>query len=160
MTRIVRIIVFSDSHGDYERLADIVGRHRGDADMFIHLGDGEEEFLKLAGVHPELDMRSVRGNCDWRSSGKSIGMIQACGKKILYTHGHNYRVKNGLSGLCHAARGMGAKVVLFGHTHTAMSAAEDGMLLINPGSIAESQKRSYAIVDICEEYIKPQIIPL
>jgi putative phosphoesterase len=156
----VRIIVLSDSHGDYEQLAYIIGNHRGDADMFLHLGDGEEEFLELANVCPEKEMRCVRGNCDWHSSAQITGILQVYGKKIMYTHGHGYQVKNGLSILRSAAQGLGAKVVLFGHTHTALSSFEDGVYLINPGSIAVGRKRSYAIVDISEGDIKPRIIQL
>ena len=152
--------MLSDSHGDYEQIASIVGRHREDADAFLHLGDGEEEFLELSSLYPELDMRSVRGNCDWRSSAPATGMMQAHGTKIMYTHGHNYQVKIGRAILWDAAYSLGAKVALFGHTHTAMSSFDSGIHLINPGSVAIGYRRSYAIIDIGEDYITPQIIPL
>lgn len=38
-----RAIVFSDSHGDYDALERIMERHCENAELFIHLGDGERE---------------------------------------------------------------------------------------------------------------------
>ena len=37
----MRVIVFSDSHGNYDVLEKIMERHKDDGDVFIHLGDGE-----------------------------------------------------------------------------------------------------------------------
>ena len=42
-----RAIVFSDSHGDYDVLERIMERHRENAELFIHLGDGERDICGI-----------------------------------------------------------------------------------------------------------------
>ena len=59
-----RAVVFSDSHGDYDVLERIMERHRDNAELFIHLGDGERELEYLRFVYDEKKILFVRGNCD------------------------------------------------------------------------------------------------
>ena len=159
----MKIVVFSDSHGDYQRLLSLVERHIDDADIFMHLGDGQSEFLKIAGMFPHKKMLSVPGNCDWGSRSKPAEMLHAAGKKILYTHGHIYRVKDHLTMLREAALANDAKIALFGHTHIAMSSFDGRVHLFNPGSITKSSggiKPSYGIIELTRESINPRIVTL
>ena len=41
----MKIIVVSDTHGNEKKLENIILKHQ-DADLFLHLGDGAEEFFK------------------------------------------------------------------------------------------------------------------
>ena len=59
----MRIIVMSDSHGDYFAVEEIIQRNLS-ADMFIHLGDGERELDKIVVKYPYLNIYHVKGNCD------------------------------------------------------------------------------------------------
>ena len=42
----MKIIVISDTHGNMHRLKDVVEKNK-DADLFLHLGDGAEEFFEV-----------------------------------------------------------------------------------------------------------------
>ena len=133
-----------------------------DADIFIHLGDGQSEFLKIAGMFPEKKMLSVPGNSDW-GSGKPVGTLHVSGKKILYTHGHTYRVKDGLEILKEAALANGAHIVLFGHTHISMTSFDGKCYLLNPGSVVRGNggmKPSYGTLEITQKGVEPRIVTL
>ena len=56
---IMRVIVFSDSHGNYDVLEKIMERHKDDGDVFIHLGDGEREFELLTYVYNDKKLLFV-----------------------------------------------------------------------------------------------------
>ena len=64
----MRIIVISDTHQYYRNFETIVLRNP-DADMFLHLGDGESEYQLLCRNMPEVadKFRYVKGNCDYGS---------------------------------------------------------------------------------------------
>ena len=156
----MRIIVFSDSHGNYFALRDVVEKHRDEATHFIHLGDGEREFEKIAADYPQLSFLGVSGNCDWAGSGKTTDILRVSGKKIFFSHGHAFHVKSGLDAFKQIARGFGATIALFGHTHIALTAYDDGLYLMNPGSISSqaSGRASYGIIDITPAGIVTTIV--
>ena len=159
----LRIVVFSDSHGDCKILSDIIRRHINNADIFIHLGDGQREFLKIAQAFPDKKMLSVPGNCDWGSPTETTKTLHASGRRILYTHGHTYRVKSGIDMLEEAALTQDAQIALFGHTHIPASSFDGRLYLFNPGSIirgAGGMKPSYGIIDLAKSSIEPRIISL
>ena len=131
----MRIIVLSDSHGNYNALEKVVSSNQ-DADLFLFLGDGLLEFEDLEAVYPQKEFWSVSGNCDLHSMKKSTETAWIRGVKLLYTHGHEWRVKKGLDDLRAKAREAEAQLVLFGHTHTPFYLYEDGIHYFNPGSVA------------------------
>jgi len=160
----VKIVVFSDSHGDYHRLWGIVQLHINDTDIFMHLGDGRREFLEIVDSLPEKKMLSVPGNCDiGAGAAASIAVLDVCGKRILYTHGHTCRVKDGLDILRERALAQNADMALFGHTHNARSHFDGRLYMFNPGSLIRGfggVKPTYGIIEIFEDEIRPAIITL
>ena len=87
----MRIIVISDSHQNYRNLEEIVRRNL-DAQMFIHLGDGESESQQLLRNYPEIADRFhyVKGNCDYGSDAPIYEIIDVMpGHRIFATHGHH-----------------------------------------------------------------------
>ena len=159
----LRIIVFSDSHGDYQILSDIIRRHINDTDIFIHLGDGQREFLKITQMFPDKKMLSVPGNCDWAGSTETTKILHVSGRKILYTHGHTYRVKSGLDMLKEAAIAQDAHIALFGHTHIPASSFDGRLHLFNPGSVirgAGGINPSYGIIELSKNSVEPRIMSL
>ena len=70
-----RIVVISDTHKDFAVLKKIVDRHRMNADLFIHLGDVEEDVRQLRAIDTDLPIRNVRGNCDFGSRSKAVDII-------------------------------------------------------------------------------------
>lgn len=155
----MRIVVLSDSHNDYYAL-DRVVMARPDAGLFLHLGDGEQEFDDLMSVYPDKKMLFVRGNCDWNSEKKTEELLICADKRIFLTHGHMYGVKRGLDRLEQRARLLSADICCFGHTHTACSTYRDGLHLLNPGSIAlpRDGSASYAVIDITDAGIAIHIV--
>lgn len=73
------------------------------------------------------------------------------GKKALVTHGHYYGVSIDLSGIADEARSRGCEIAFFGHTHKPVVAQKNGVLVINPGSLAyprqSGRKSSYVILN-------------
>ena len=158
----MRAIVFSDSHGNYDVLEKIVERHQKDADLFIHLGDGEREMEYIRYAYPEKKFLFVAGNCDYGSDAPDYDVADFAGKKIFLTHGWRFGVKASLDHIKDEARKFKADVLLFGHTHRAETDYEDGIYIMNPGSCDHPRQGgpSYGIVDITEAGIVLNIVYL
>ena len=62
----MRILVFSDSHGNPGTMFRAVKDHleHGGVDMILHLGDGYRDFTALEGLYPDIPSYMVMGNCD------------------------------------------------------------------------------------------------
>ena len=53
----MRIVIMSDSHGAVGTLLDIIERHRDNTDLFIFLGDVDNDFDEVLMAYP--DRKSV-----------------------------------------------------------------------------------------------------
>lgn len=142
----MKILVVSDSHGDYNIISRLV-RMQTKADVVIFLGDGYEEFQDLKLDFPKKMFLGVRGNNDWSCPLPLNDEITLEGKKIFFTHGHREHVKYGLEMLKEAARQRGADIVLFGHTHEPYTEYDNGLYIMNPGCIHRTCC-SYGVIDI------------
>ena len=127
-----RIVVISDTHKDFLSLRKIAERHIQNADLFIHLGDLEEDVKKLKALYPNLPVRQVRGNCDFGSKLKTVDTVEVGGVKIFFCHGHTMMVGSGTGLLEEAAREAGCKIALFGHTHVSCCRYQEGLYVMNP----------------------------
>ncbi|MDD6175880.1 MAG: metallophosphoesterase [Firmicutes bacterium] len=146
----MRILVFSDSHGNKSAMERAV-REQPDAEVILFLGDGAEEAEAVrAGLPPQKRMLTVRGNNDWRSSAPDFDELTVGNTKIFFTHGHLFRVKYDLYTAVCAAKSRKANILLFGHTHTPMIDYDDGLYLMNPGALCASwgSLPGYGTVDI------------
>lgn len=156
---LMKIMVISDTHGNY--LAPLSFLDEGtDCKLIIHLGDeiGDGRMLqKLTSVPVIL----VPGNCDpdAREPRELCGVLG--GQRIFMTHGDIYRVKSGLDSLIAKAVSEKAEVALFGHTHIPLVQRENGILLVNPGTLmVTSKNKSYAILDVSAESVSAEIVAL
>lgn len=143
----MKILVLSDSHGDLNNLQRVIEMHN-DSHSILFLGDGERDFSKM-----EIDIKPplyiVSGNCDFCSLESDVKLLNLGGKKIMMTHGHNYKVKYSPEFLINNAKEKGMDIVLFGHTHTPY--AEYGTTnVMNPGSISRhgGSGGTYGMIDI------------
>lgn len=152
----MRIIVMSDSHTAFSKVRRIVEQNK-DADIFIHLGDGEDEFEDVHSLYPELKFLSVRGNNDFRSFSKKEDILEVGKERIFFTHGDRYNVKWSFIEIMKAAKEKKATIVLYGHTHAARVDFIDDIYLINPGSVADGRitKPGYLVLDITENGTVP-----
>ena len=132
----MRFLVLSDTHGDRTRMTralDYLEALKPDA--LLHLGDctRDGEFLAR---EMRLPLHAVCGNCDAFSSlYPSEEVLEVEGARLFLTHGHRYGVKEDLLRLTYAAKERGCGAALFGHTHVPLLKREEGLLLLNPGSL-------------------------
>ena len=132
----MRVGVFSDSHGDHEALDELLER-MGALDAVCFLGDvaRDAEHLRerLAAMPNQPVLYAVRGNNDYYSTCTLPWdlLIELGGVRIYMTHGHRLV---SLMNLAYKAQECGAQVALFGHTHQALCETVQGVLLLNPGS--------------------------
>lgn len=152
------IAVFSDTHGNTAPMFRAVGECK--PDMVLHLGDYCRDADALRMKFPGLDVRSVRGNCDYGRDEEEKLLVRAGGVNIFMTHGHIYRVKYTLDMLRTAAQLTGAQLTVFGHTHQAEYRGEYGIELLNPGSAGMPPRMSYAQVEIRDGAAFCKLVPL
>ena len=157
----MKIIVVADTHKDYKKYKAIVEKNI-DADLFIHLGDGEHEFADVKNEFPEKNFIFVQGNCDFGSY-KLLEVVEAQGYRILCVHGHEYNVQGGLDALISEAKAHNCTIALYGHTHMAHDEyipADPGkhdskpLWILSPGSVSkprDSMLPSFGILDLTEK---------
>ncbi len=148
----MRILVISDTHGELGNFLKVMDIEKK-VDLCVHLGDIEGQENEIADL-VSCPLFAVRGNNDFFSPlpydiDVKIGSYQA-----FLTHGHHYGVSVGEGGVLEEARARGANLVMFGHTHRPVLREEEGIILVNPGSISyprqEDRKPSYMIITINE----------
>ena len=145
----MRILVVSDSHGDYRSLKKAIAAQPS-AEVIVHCGDGANEVESLKIDFPEKKLIAVRGNCDWSSMLPSTEVAQVGGKRLFITHGHLYQAKFTIYNMICAAREEKADILLYGHTHCAMNEYDDGLYIMNPGS-CHGYGATYGYIDITDK---------
>ena len=153
-----RIIVISDTHGNpqnVEKLLPLIEEN----DYVIHLGDGAADMREARALYPDK-VYACAGNCDFFSPLPESGELEVEQCKIFFCHGHKYDVKHGVSALLEAAKNRGCDVALFGHTHEACIIEQEGVTLINPGSLRRfaGEGGSYCYLVIHKGKITPVIV--
>ncbi len=130
----MRVGVFSDSHGDHDAL-DALLEKMGKLDAVCFLGDvaGDAAHLqaRLAQRPNRPPLFAVRGNNDFFSPLPLERVEEIGGVRVYMTHGH---MTAGPAALLYKAQERGAQVALFGHTHVPLCETVQGVLLLNPGS--------------------------
>lgn len=150
----MKILIFSDTHCDTAKMADIIGRHRLTTDLVIHLGDCCTDLVDIRSDFPQIAMLYVRGNCDFGFDAADAPMsadIALEGHRIFYTHGTRYRVGTTLDDLAYAAESKGCDIALFGHTHVGLTEKVGGVTVFNPGSLRlprDGTKGTYGILTL------------
>ena len=144
----MKILIVSDTHGKQELLKKVVAKENPDS--VIHCGDSEGYELEISMIcGGKLDI--VAGNCDWSDLPgmivKSIG-----GVRIVIVHGHMQRANYGNYGLVETARGNGAQIICYGHTHVPDISYAGGITIVNPGSLTKprqaDRRPTYALLTI------------
>ena len=141
----MKILVMSDSHGSKEVMLKTTAYES--PDLILHLGDFDRDCAVIEWEYPEIPLRSVRGNCDRSSAGPDEDEFTLDGKRFYMTHGHLFGVKTGKSSIISHAASRDIDVLLFGHTHIPFCKEQDGIMIINPGSIGMNEN-TYAILEL------------
>lgn len=130
----MKVLVFSDSHGNLLHMENAVRQDK--PDMVLHLGDVNPDARALQEIFPDLPMEWVCGNCDGlRTDLEAERLLLLEGHRVLMMHGHTRGVKLGCGAAVQEARRQRAEVLLFGHTHEAVCTYEAGLWVMNPGTI-------------------------
>ena len=152
----VQVLVMSDSHGGEDLVRQALLKHPQVAAV-IHLGDGASEAMSVA-ARDKRPWHIVRGNCDIGQAAPVNTVVTIGGAKLYLTHGYAERVKSGLLTLTYTAREQEAVAALYGHTHIPDVTFHDGVMLLNPGSLATSS--TYALLEITNGNIYPRMCRL
>lgn len=157
----MRITVISDSHRNSRVIRKILDAQSGSETVFF-LGDVTADIEDIQYEYPNKIFNIVSGNCDFFSEYPSVGIANAAGHNIFYTHGHTLSVKYGTERLKTAAQERNCDIVLYGHTHVSKILYEDGVYIVNPGSCSQPRdgRASYAVIDIEKNGVMPIIIEL
>lgn len=135
LVRMMKILVFSDSHGRMLGMYDVIERESPHA--IIHLGDCVEDARDLARSYPHLALWYVRGNNDYEPDAPLFEVIAPGGVRMYLSHGHMERASfSSVGNLPRRAREAGCEIALYGHTHRLQEEAVGGVLVLNPGSIS------------------------
>lgn len=140
----MRLLVFSDSHGMTGKMRDAILLHP-EADKVVHLGDCERDVETIRYLLGGRELIQVCGNCDFSPSSPESAIIGAEGADVFCTHGHLEGVKYGTARLADKAHNLGARIVLYGHTHIPVTDYVNGIYLFNPGTARLGQ---YGVIDI------------
>lgn len=142
----MRILVVSDTHGNLHALLEAIEQQPA-AKQVLCLGDGVNDYEMAADLYPDREFFIVRGNCDGGSSRIPLTRtLELGGVTVRMTHGHQEGVKGGVGVAVEDARAVGAKLLVFGHTHRQWEHYDDGLHILNPGSLG--YRREYGVADI------------
>ena len=151
----MRILVVSDTHGDTANLDFVIRTLISRLDLVIHLGDGAHDLDRLHrdGLS-QLPRLQVKGNMDSDARLPPSRVAEVCGHLIYVSHGHGALASGSLLPLTLAAKAAGASACLFGHTHRPQKSYSDGLLVLNPGSLARPRGGwgpTFAILTVPED---------
>ena len=138
----MKILIVSDTHGRLENLERVIEMTKP-IDALIHLGDveGQEDYIRRL---VPCAAYMVSGNNDFFS------MLP---RELEFELG-KYKVLINTEELRRQARSRGKDIVMFGHTHKPYLDTEDGITILNPGSLSyprqEGRRPSYMIMSIDE----------
>ncbi len=145
----MRLLAVSDTHGNDLILQELLVQYP-DLDGYFYAGDSE-----LAYTNPLFQTyAAVLGNMDYDANFPKTVTRTIAGTTIFMTHGHLYGVGFDRSRLADAAREVGARIAIYGHTHVAAAEQHQGVVCINPGSISQPRGAlrdlggTYALIDV------------
>lgn len=145
----MKVLIVSDTHRSNANYFKVVEMHK--PDMVVHCGDveGSEYALSQAAG---CDVHMVSGNNDFFSSLPKEVEFTVGKYKCFATHGHYYHVSTGPEVLIEEAKSRGVDIAMYGHTHKPEVRREDGVIVVNPGSLSyprqEGRRPSYIIMEI------------
>jgi len=150
---VMKILVFSDSHGNTSKMISAIADHRSSTDLIVHLGDGVRDIEYASSLYPEIPVVSIRGNSE--SYSRESQIIDLGGVRIMCIHGHTYGVKEDLTRAAMSAATDECDILLYGHTHMPLdqlfiSPDDRRVRLFNPGSIGKGYPPSYGVVNIAK----------
>ena len=146
----MRVLIVSDTHGRHGGL-DRALQEAGNIDMLIHLGDveGGETYIDAVA---DCEKHIIRGNNDFFSELPREEEFYIGSHKVFITHGHAYYVSLDPEYIREEGKARGAEIVMFGHTHRPFFEDDNGIIVLNPGSLSyprqEGRRPSFIIMEL------------
>ncbi|MCL2343873.1 MAG: YfcE family phosphodiesterase [Firmicutes bacterium] len=138
----MKIIVFSDSHGDKETMRLFLEKLR--PETALYLGDGIDDIRALEKEYPALRFEYIKGNCDTAADdAPKEKLVSLDGFNFYLTHGDRYKNKLETEKITACAREKGASLFLHGHTHTPTLWTDRGVTVMNPGTVRDNPDKRY-----------------
>lgn len=111
---------------------------------------------------PGVKILGVPGNCDMFSTSPSYDLVTAEGRQIFLPMGPFPRQERPRQPEELCCGPTGRDVALYGHTHVSHTEYDDGLYLMNPGSVSASRNggNSFGIVDITPAGIVTNVVSL
>jgi phosphoesterase, MJ0936 family len=157
----MNIFVISDTHGHLEKAYDMYNKisQTDKIDAIIHCGDYQRDG-GLVESTLGIPVTSVQGNCDGTRQ-RDFKVVETPAGKILVTHGHIENVDYNYNNLLYLAQENDCICVCFGHTHFPVIEKEQGITLVNPGSLTfprDGTNGSCALLHLTENLVDGLII--
>lgn len=154
-----KIVVVSDTHGNRAEIEKLYPSF-AESDMIIHLGDTSADGSRIRSAFPEKTIL-LNGNCDFPRLGEDEKVIAVENLKIFACHGDKYRVKSGTAQLSARAAQEGAQIALYGHTHKALEKEENGVTVLNPGTLSRmAREKSYLYLVVYGDKFTSKIVQI
>lgn len=148
----MKILIVSDTHGRNNDFLELI-ENSEKFDMVIHCGDVEgSEYLISAATGCKTVI--VQGNNDFFTDLPREVVVKIGKYNALVTHGHTYYVNMSYDHLVREAKQRKMDIVIYGHTHRPVIDKQNGILVLNPGSLTyprqEGRKYTYIIAEVDE----------
>ncbi|MGN0729834.1 YfcE family phosphodiesterase [Treponema sp.] len=171
-----KLLVVSDSHGSYQSLLFALRQFGAVSDALVFCGDGICDIAHLvsdAVEQPEIQaiippvigvaegnndadlypVRNVLSDNPYYVELKIpvFNVLETCGQRIFFTHGHKNSLYLGTAGITYAAKENNCTIALYGHTHIACGKQREGIFTVNPGSCYKpraGQRPSCAVLEL------------
>lgn len=140
----MRILVLSDSHGDWRTLEKAI-KAQPTAEVVVYLGDGYRDFEHCMPLLEGKRVYAVKGNNDDTIEYPKNEVISVGGVKIYLCHGNSEGVDFTLGRIIAIAQENDCKLALHGHTHVQNETYYDGVRVFCPGAIKSDE---YGVIDI------------
>ncbi len=145
------LLIMSDTHRNRSALRAVLKwakKHNTDT---VFLGDGIDDVSQVTReIGFSLPITFVSGNGDAVDHVPYVKTLEFAGHTFFITHGHQFRVSEGLDVLVTAAKSAGADAALYGHTHIPFWEEIEGMLILNPGSVGAPRSSAGACFALIE----------
>ena len=149
----MKILIVSDTHGSFYEMKKVIDAHQP-IDVLVHCGDVCDDLAQVLGK-TNYQVKAVGGNCDMPGAYPKELVFELGDHRVFLVHGHLHGVKSDSKKLIREAKLLGCDIAMYGHTHVPESVMEDGVYVLNPGSLTEPKTRdgrpSYALMIIDDE---------
>lgn len=175
-----RVLVYSDSHGNYGTVKDIILRYGKSCDALCFCGDGIKDLAyllensytdeQLKNAIPDV-IAFARGNGDPSSYPVSFGkktihiperqLLCVNHSNLLIVHGHKEGVDFGMDLLQFETQMAGCTTAVFGHTHIPEEITYSNYKFINAGSVSlprGGNASSFAILTFEKNFVDAAFI--